>query len=272
MWRTVLMVFSDSSEGGAGTGHLPLSLYMVQHRHLPVADAHQQQYFVCYDLSETFHLLGQSGECNRLLLGNSGMSGRVGFHGRLCIKRGTFPLYLCRRFPVDARCEPIHVFPLPDDGRVRTYHSSDAPSLCRDAGALFCHLCLCHEALADTLLCHLAFPDGGGAQCRGFGYRHFCLCQLVAGETAALHHPFCAGCPSGQSAVFGSVCPSGLPRTAARKRQFRGFPLGFYPIKGQVSLQATLVAMKDITGSTIWICMGSVLFVLCVPYYKQEKT
>ncbi|WP_277232594.1 hypothetical protein [Phocaeicola salanitronis] len=43
-------------------------------------------------------------------------------------------------------------------------------------------------------------------------------------------------------------------------------------IKGQVSLQATLVAMKDITGSTIWICMGSVLFVLCVPYYKQEKT
>lgn len=43
-------------------------------------------------------------------------------------------------------------------------------------------------------------------------------------------------------------------------------------IKGQVSLQATLVAMKDITGSTIWICMGSVLLVLCVPYYKQEKT
>lgn len=28
-----------------------------------------------------------------------------------------------------------------------------------------------------------------------------------------------------------SVCPSGLPRTAARKRQFRGFPLGFYPDK-----------------------------------------
>ena len=43
-------------------------------------------------------------------------------------------------------------------------------------------------------------------------------------------------------------------------------------IKGQVSLQATLVAMKDITGSIIWICMGSVLLVLCVPYYKQEKT
>ena len=134
-------------------------------------------------------------------------------------------------------------------------------------------LCTITEELyKGGVVFHVALPDGSGAQCGGSCHRHFCLCQLVAGETAALHHPFCAGCPFGQSAVFGSVCPSGLPRTAARKRQFRGFPLGFYPIKGQVSLQATLVAMKDITGSTIWICMGSVLFVLCVPYYKQEKT
>ena len=43
-------------------------------------------------------------------------------------------------------------------------------------------------------------------------------------------------------------------------------------MKGQVSLQATLVAMKDITGSTIWICTTSVLLVLFIPYYKREKT
>lgn len=43
-------------------------------------------------------------------------------------------------------------------------------------------------------------------------------------------------------------------------------------MRGQVTLQATLVAMKDITGSTIWICMGSAALVLLLPYYKQEKT
>lgn len=93
-------------------------------------------------------------------------------------------------------------------------------------------LCTITEELyKGGVVFHVALPDGSGAQCGGSCHRHFCLCQLVAGETAALHHPFCAGCPSGQSAVFCSVCPSGLPRTVARKRQFRGFPLGFYPDK-----------------------------------------
>ena len=93
-------------------------------------------------------------------------------------------------------------------------------------------LCTITEELyKGGVVFHVALPDGSGAQCGGSCHRHFCLCQLVAGETAALHHPFCAGCPSGQSAVFCSVCPSGPPRAAARKRQFRGFPLGFYPDK-----------------------------------------
>ena len=43
-------------------------------------------------------------------------------------------------------------------------------------------------------------------------------------------------------------------------------------MKSQVSLQATLVAMKDITGSTIWICLGSAITVLLIPYHKKEKT
>ena len=43
-------------------------------------------------------------------------------------------------------------------------------------------------------------------------------------------------------------------------------------MKGQVTLQATLVAMKDITGSTVWICLGSALAVLLMPYHRKEKT
>lgn len=43
-------------------------------------------------------------------------------------------------------------------------------------------------------------------------------------------------------------------------------------MKGQVSLQATLVAMKDITGSTIWICLGSTFAVLLMPYHRKERT
>ena len=43
-------------------------------------------------------------------------------------------------------------------------------------------------------------------------------------------------------------------------------------MKGQVSLQATLVAMKDITGSTIWICLGSTFAVLLMSYHQKERT
>ena len=43
-------------------------------------------------------------------------------------------------------------------------------------------------------------------------------------------------------------------------------------MKGQLTLQATLVAMKDITGSTIWICLACTAFILLIPYYKNERT
>ena len=48
--------------------------------------------------------------------------------------------------------------------------------------------------------------------------------------------------------------------------------LAFTMLKGKVSLQATLVAMKDITGSTIWICLGGMAFALLIPYHKHERT
>lgn len=43
-------------------------------------------------------------------------------------------------------------------------------------------------------------------------------------------------------------------------------------MRGKVSLQASLMAMKDITGSTIWICLASAILVLLIPYYKNERT
>lgn len=49
-------------------------------------------------------------------------------------------------------------------------------------------------------------------------------------------------------------------------------PRASFSLTAPVRLQATLVAMKDITGSTIWICTGSALLVLLIPYYTKERT
>lgn len=56
------------------------------------------------------------------------------------------------------------------------------------------------------------------------------------------------------------------------KDPFEAARLASTSLKGQMTLQATLVAMKDITGSTIWLCLGSMAFVLLIPYHKQERT
>ena len=56
------------------------------------------------------------------------------------------------------------------------------------------------------------------------------------------------------------------------KDSFEASRLASTVMKGKVSLQATLVAMKDITGSTVWICAGAAAFVLLLPYYKGERT
>lgn len=56
------------------------------------------------------------------------------------------------------------------------------------------------------------------------------------------------------------------------KDPFEATRLASTSLKGQVTLQATLVAMKDITGSTIWLCLGSMAFALLIPYHKQERT
>ena len=49
-------------------------------------------------------------------------------------------------------------------------------------------------------------------------------------------------------------------------------PRASFAMTVPVRLQATLVAMKDITGSTVWLCLGSMTLVLLIPYYKEERT
>lgn len=56
------------------------------------------------------------------------------------------------------------------------------------------------------------------------------------------------------------------------KDSFEASRLASTVMKGKVSLQATLVAMKDITGFTVWICAGAAALVLLLPYYKGERT
>ena len=43
-------------------------------------------------------------------------------------------------------------------------------------------------------------------------------------------------------------------------------------LKGKVTVQATLVAMKDITGNTIWLLLGTAVLVMVLPYHKNETT
>ena len=41
-------------------------------------------------------------------------------------------------------------------------------------------------------------------------------------------------------------------------------------IRGKITVQATLVAMRDITGTTIWLLVGTIAFVLFFPYHRDE--
>lgn len=43
-------------------------------------------------------------------------------------------------------------------------------------------------------------------------------------------------------------------------------------LKGRITVQATIVAMKDITGETIWLLFGTTIIVLLLPYHKGETT
>lgn len=40
----------------------------------------------------------------------------------------------------------------------------------------------------------------------------------------------------------------------------------------KIRQQATIVAMKDITATTIWLCLGCSLICLIIPYHKKERT
>lgn len=41
-------------------------------------------------------------------------------------------------------------------------------------------------------------------------------------------------------------------------------------MRGKITVQATLVAMRDITGTTIWLLVGTIAFVLFFPYHRDE--
>ena len=41
-------------------------------------------------------------------------------------------------------------------------------------------------------------------------------------------------------------------------------------LRGKITVQATLVAMRDITGATIWLLVGTIAFVLFFPYHRDE--
>ena len=41
-------------------------------------------------------------------------------------------------------------------------------------------------------------------------------------------------------------------------------------IRGKITVQATLVAMRDITGTTVWLLVGTIAFVLFFPYHRDE--
>lgn len=41
-------------------------------------------------------------------------------------------------------------------------------------------------------------------------------------------------------------------------------------LKGRVTVQAAIVAMKDITGQTVLLIAGAVILVFILPYHKGE--
>lgn len=41
-------------------------------------------------------------------------------------------------------------------------------------------------------------------------------------------------------------------------------------MRGKITVQATLVAMRDITGTTIWLLVGTIALVLFFPYHRDE--
>lgn len=43
-------------------------------------------------------------------------------------------------------------------------------------------------------------------------------------------------------------------------------------LKGRIAMQSTLVAMKDITGQTVWLSLGAAGFVFLLPYHRKETT
>lgn len=59
---------------------------------------------------------------------------------------------------------------------------------------------------------------------------------------------------------------------ASGKDSFDAERLSVTAMKGKVSVQATLVAMKDITGLTIVSLLIATVFVFILPYHKNETT
>lgn len=43
-------------------------------------------------------------------------------------------------------------------------------------------------------------------------------------------------------------------------------------LQGRIMVQSTIVAMKDITGQTVWLLLGAAGMALLLPYHKRETT
>lgn len=57
---------------------------------------------------------------------------------------------------------------------------------------------------------------------------------------------------------------------AGGKGTLKAEQLATTSLKGRVTVQAAIVAMKDITGQTVLLIAGAVILVFILPYHKGE--
>lgn len=59
---------------------------------------------------------------------------------------------------------------------------------------------------------------------------------------------------------------------ASGKDSFEAEQFSSIAMKGKVTIQATIVAMKEITGNTVILVLITVGITVILPYYKNETT
>ena len=81
------------------------------------------------------------------------------------------------------------------------------------------------------------------------------LAQTVDGENDTAARTFTLTKLAGQAGGKGTLEAEQLASTS---------------LKGRVTVQAAIVAMKDITGQTILLIAGAIVLVFILPYHKGE--